>query len=405
LVVNLNTILFILIGSIFIYLNKIRIKYNLTNLSLLVFFFICIFSTLINFEVVGGDNFIKSIFLIRYYIVYILIETLILNKKLEVRYFFHICLAIILFLSIDLIIQFIYGKNILGYEPWEGRITGVFEHEAIAGSFLQKIFIFSLASIFLIRCPSILQKNILFIIYFLIVVFASFVASNRISFLIVISNIFILITFFPTFRKSLILTLLILIPIFYFYNNFDNQIHNKYKSFSKNIVKILNFKKNDLEDVKLTENSNLNENYKSKLPNHSRLFYTSFLSFKESPILGNGIKSFRYKCQNFLNQKNTLCSTHPHNYHLEILHDTGILGFTSLLIFVISLIMFMLKNLKSENNQDYKIISKLLFINFLIIIFPLKSTGSIFTSWNGTLIWLNLAMVNYVNMKIQNARK
>lgn len=67
--------------------------------------------------------------------------------------------------------------------------------------------------------------------------------------------------------------------------------------------------------------------------------------------------------------------------------------------------MFMLKNLKSENNQDYKIISKLLFINFLIIIFPLKSTGSIFTSWNGTLIWLNLAMVNYVNMKIQNARK
>ena len=405
LLVNLNTILFILTGSIFIYLNKIKIKYNLTNLSLLTFFFICILSSLINLEVVGSENFIKSIFLIRYYILYILIETLILNRKLEMKYFFHICLAIILFLSIDLIIQFIYGKNILGYEPWEGRITGIFEHEAIAGSFLQKIFMFSLVSIFLIRYSNIVQKNILLIIYFLIVIFASFVASNRISFLILLSNIFILIAFFPTFRKTLILTLLILTPIFYYSYHVDNQTHLRYKSFSDKIVKILNFKKNNLDEVKISENSNLNENVKSKLPNHAKIFYTSFLSFKESPILGNGLKSFRYNCQNFLNQKNTLCSTHPHNYHLEILHDTGILGFTLMLIFAISLIIVVLKNLKSQNNQDHKIISILLFINFLIIIFPLKSTGSIFTSWNGTLIWLILAIVNYVNIEIQNARK
>ena len=44
--------------------------------------------------------------------------------------------------------QFFYGKNILGYEPWEGRITGIFGSEAIAGGYIQKFLIFSLISIF-----------------------------------------------------------------------------------------------------------------------------------------------------------------------------------------------------------------------------------------------------------------
>ena len=52
--------------------------------------------------------------------------------------------------AIDLVIQFLFGKNILGYEPWEGRITGIFEHEAIAGAYLQKIFIFSLSGALII---------------------------------------------------------------------------------------------------------------------------------------------------------------------------------------------------------------------------------------------------------------
>jgi O-antigen ligase len=399
LIVNLNTLLFILTAPIFIYLNKIKIKFNFTNLTLLAFFFICILSSLINLETIGSDNFLKSVFLIRFYILYILIETLILNRKLEIKYFFHICLAIIIFLSIDLIIQFIYGKNILGYEPWEGRITGIFEHEAIAGSFLQKIFVFSLISIFLIRYSNIVKKNIFQIIYFLIVIFASFVASNRVSFFMLSINIFILIAFFSLFRRSLILTLIILLPIFYYSYQVDFQTNYKYKNFFDTIIKTLNFEKNNLENNKIVENSNLELNSNKELSDHTKLFYTSFLSFKESPFLGNGLKSFRYNCRNFLDKQNTQCSTHPHNYHLEILHDAGILGFILILIFAISLMMMIIKNIKTENNQSHKIISGLLFINFFITIFPFQSTGSIFTSWNGTLIWLILGILNYSNIK------
>ena len=51
-------------------------------------------------------------------------------------------MPILFFLSLDLILQFFYGKNILGFEPWEGRITGVFQDEAVAGAYLQKLFLF-----------------------------------------------------------------------------------------------------------------------------------------------------------------------------------------------------------------------------------------------------------------------
>ena len=142
----------------------------------------------INIDLIGEKNFYKSIFLLRFYFLYLLIETLIFNKKIEVKYFSHVCYLLIILISLDLALQFFIGKNILGYEPWEGRITGIFEHEAIAGSFLQKIYIFSLISIFLIFYLNNKENNYKVILSFIIIIFASFVASNRISFLILISS-------------------------------------------------------------------------------------------------------------------------------------------------------------------------------------------------------------------------
>ncbi len=63
-------------------------------------------------------------------------------------------------------------------------------------------------------------------------------------------------------------------------------------------------------------------------------------TWKYNKILGNGIKSFRVNCNKLQNlegynlgedimkfKRNRLCSNHPHNYYLEILTETGIIGF------------------------------------------------------------------------------
>ena len=113
-------------------------------------------------------------------------------------------------------------------------------------------------------------------------------------------------------------------------------------------------------------------------------------------ILGSGLKSFRYKCFDYEKYESVLCSTHPHNYHLEILHDTGLLGFLLLMYFAIVVLISKYKHIKSRNiTFDEKIILAFIILNFLIEIFPIKSTGSLFSTWTGTILWISVALLNY----------
>ena len=69
-------------------------------------------------------------------------------------------------------------------------------------------------------------------------------------------------------------------------------------------------------------------------------------------------------------------------------------------IFVLLLLTKAIKlTFSKELTHNQKIVLSLLIINFLIEIFPFKSTGSIFTSWNGTMVWLSIALINYKNYK------
>ena len=405
LVVNLNIILFSILGFIYLYLNKIKIRFNSANICLLIFFLVCVISSFVNIDIIGDQNFYKSIFLFKFFFLYILIEALFLNKKINLKYFFYLCYILIIFVSLDLALQFFYGKNILGYEPWEGRITGIFEHEAIAGSYIQKIFIFSLIAIFLLFFKSEKNKNLPIVLSLTTIIFASFIASNRMSFLILISLIVFLILFFKTFRKSLIISLVLLLPIFYYFYQTDSQVNHRYTQLVIKANKIINldkFKNNSEQNFDI---SNSEIKTSKNLPNHSKIFNTSYKSFKDNFLIGNGVKSFRYNCKNYLNQKDTLCSTHPHNYHLEILHDTGLIGFSVLFIFTCLILWKSFRLFQDKRlSHKQKIILALIIVNFLIEIFPLKSTGSIFTTWNGTLVWLSVALVNYGNHERYNKK-
>ena len=404
LLVNINIIIFILLGLSYLLLNKLKIFFNHINLSLLLFFITLIFSSFLNIEEIGLNNFIKSIFLLKFFLLFILIESLIYHQKIKLNYFFNICLILIIFLSIDLSIQFFFGKNIFGYEPWEGRITGIFEHEAVAGSFLQKIFLFSLIGcLMLFFNKGKKEKNFLSLIL-IIVIFGSFVASNRISFLMVLTTVIFLTVFYKIFRKNITAALVLLLPAFLFLYQSNDQINNRYKSFVGKIIQFSNVS----SDIKLNnvevEVLNLKDSEKQKnkkiVNNHAKIYLTTYESFKENIFIGHGLKSFRYRCNKFLKLNNTLCSTHSHNYHLEVLHDVGLLGFLFISFFSFSLIIKTVSRLRTENlSYKEKIILSLLLLNFLIELFPLKSTGSLFTTWNGTLLWLSISLVNYKNSK------
>ena len=120
------------------------------------------------------------------------------------------------------------------------------------------------------------------------------------------------------------------------------------------------------------------------------IYYSAYKVFLERPFLGSGLKSFSYKCQNLKinSNKNYTCSTHPHNIYLEILTNQGITGFILFLLFIIILIK---KNCSHIIPSKITIENKLLTVFFFTILFtelvPIRSYGSIFHTFNGTIFW------------------
>jgi O-antigen ligase len=85
---------------------------------------------------------------------------------------------------------------------------------------------------------------------------------------------------------------------------------------------------------------------------------------------------------------------HPHNYYLEILTETGVIGFILIVaIFLIILFMSFYKKYISQTSfKENNLIIPFIFL-FIAEIFPLKSTGSFFTTGNTTYLFLIMAIL------------
>ena len=127
-------------------------------------------------------------------------------------------------------------------------------------------------------------------------------------------------------------------------------------------------------------------------------FLTSFEIFKKYPIFGSGLRTFRFECgkdytQNIPSKaKNSRCSTHPHNYYFEILSDLGISGLVMFLYFLFKLSSTILNSFIRASASNTIIVSVSLFFLFF---WPLKTTGSIFSSWNSYFYTLSLIIIFY----------
>lgn len=381
LIVNINLALFIISSFFLIKKESIQIKFNSINITLLLFFITIIFSSFVNLKIIGYENFLKSFFLFKFYLVYLLLETLIENNKINLDFFFKISFFLTIFISLDVILQFHFGKNILGYPPFQGRITGIFGPEAIAGAFIQKFFLFSIIGILLIFKNK--KFNNIFFFFIFISAYGAFVASNRMSAIIVLFSIFFIFITLKNFRKPFSIFFIIFLPIVFFSYKYNENIKYKIDNFYHSIEKSFTFfKTKEKEHIKINS--------------HLGIYYATIESFKQNVIIGNGLKSFRHTCFE-LNIKNKTCSIHPHNFHLEILHDVGIIGFIliSLFVFQILLKIYRLYFLRKFDDEE-KIIFFLIILNFLIEIFPIKSTGSFFTTWNGSILWFSICIINYL---------
>ena len=117
--------------------------------------------------------------------------------------------------------------------------------------------------------------------------------------------------------------------------------------------------------------------------------------FKNNLFFGVGLKNFReeskrviYKNDEF-KKTDIRQATHPHQIHLELLSEIGLLGYLAFFVLIFYSIYYSMKNYVIDKNI-YQFVSILFIISNLI---PLIPSGSIFSTFNGGIFWFNFALM------------
>ena len=347
------------------YNKKIRSYYKNTFFYFFLFFWIyLLINTLVTFQNI--DSLRISFFYIRFIIFVVATWYLLdINKKiiLYLFYSFLFCFCILIF---DGFYQFFFKVNILGWEINFNRISSFFGQELILGSYLSRLYpIFFATYILAIK----FKKNLFLYIVILVFVLTEtlvFLSGERSSFIFInLSAIFIFIMAknFKGIRiVSICLSLLLIVMI----TQFDN-------SYKRRLID------NTIDQIGL--NSNKINIFSIQ---HQAHYLAAFKNFKDNPIFGIGVKNFRFVCKDKKYNAAWACSTHPHNTYIQLLAETGIIGF----IFIFTLFIYFLylcgKHLYFSFKKKiflFKDSEIFLLSSILISLWPLVPTGNFFNNW------------------------
>ena len=406
LVININILLFILI-AIFFYKSKIfKIRYHLLDKLIIFLFLFILFTGIFNdFYFISNNlewkphftTIFKSLSFLRFLLLYIILRYLIEYNHLDLKIFFISSFFFSIFVCFDIFYQFFNKEDIFGFEIIGRKISGPFGDELIAGGYIQRFSIFSLFLLPIYFTKNNKTKLIAFqVTLFAILTLGIILSGNRMPLLIFIFIIFLLLFLQKNLRKFLIPFCVIIPLIFLFFYKFNHEIKNNFTSFYKQTTTIVFYviKKDLKSDV---------------VPQYLKEFSTFYDTWLMNKYIGGGIKNFRYYCHerpNIDRSVKFVCNMHPHNYYLEILTEIGLIGLliiATIFLIVVYLSFFKKYFIKSTLNNNL-IVTPFIFA-FFAEIFPIKSTGSFFTTGNATYLFLIMSILVAIIRKENSIEK
>ena len=136
---------------------------------------------------------------------------------------------------------------------------------------------------------------------------------------------------------------------------------------------------------------------KIQMPNaYVKEFEAGYKTWLLNKFVGDGVKSFKKNCQktNVIN-----CGPHPHNYYLEVLADLGLVGLVILLfVSLIAIYRSLIKKFSSFDKKFNYYLSPFILL-FFVEIFPIRTTGSFFSTGNATYFFLILSIIIALSKK------
>ena len=399
--INLNVFLLIVYSLVFFNKKIFKIKLLFLDKIILSFFVLALFSAVINtIESISAENdnssFIKTILFFRYLFLYFVLRFLIENEKIYFKWFFISSLCCTLFVSFDIFYQFAFSQDIFGIKPVHpSKLSGPFGDELVAGGYIHK---FSLFGIFVLPFFKLKKSylslilSMLFLIYFTAII----LSGNRMPLVLFLLSIFLIILFEQKTRKYLPISLIIVSSVFFIIYKNNSIVKNSFDSFFDNSKDIINV----FVIENITKTSKIPE---KRIPIYYQEFKTFYGTWMMNKYIGGGIKSFRHNCPKrkiLSHNERTTCNMHPHNYYLEILTDIGIIGLIiSCLIFIITIYNSLIKNYFLKQTKVINIISVPFIFVFISEIFPLRTSGSFFTTSTSTFIFILIAVIITLSKK------
>lgn len=377
-------------------------KYLLNKVSIFFIFFYLffVFSSILSENVYISLK--NSLFLFRYYFFILGIFTIIKIQKNILISFNLILIVLITFVSIDVLIQLIFGKNILLFEPIGEDITrfsGVFGDELILGSYLSRLFPLSLALIFYNFNNFNFKKLLLITLFFLITGSAVIISGERTALLYTIGILIFIIIYIKELRKFFLITLIIFPIVLLSIINFSPDV--KKRVIDSTYEQIFTYKINS---------SSMGKRLNIFSYGHQKHLETSYLIFKDNYILGTGPNTFDIICRDtsylIKYEGGESCSNHPHNSYAQLASETGIIGIFYFLIPFVYLSFILLKLIFKKcitlpfilDNKIYcfKNYHLLILLSLMITLWPFAPTGSVFNSWLNGIYYLPLGLLAFL---------
>ncbi len=419
LMANIFTIILFLICLSFGQKNEFLNFFQKYKILIILFLLIAILNVIFSETYFYSLTKLMSFFRFFLFSLSIIILLDICNKNIST--YSKIYLGFIIFLIMDSYIQLFFGYDIFGFSynyDYE-RLTGPFKDEMIIGNYL---LYFGFLCIALINQFNKINIVYNFILFFIIVI-TVLVSGERTPFISLI-YFFSFLFLFSNKKKFVFITSFILIIFSVGIINFSDRLSEKYTISS--IPKLT-----DIESKTFRPKATDNQRNQEKVKKDVNIFNELNISFRsnqyvghysraidilrENYILGTGFKSYRKICGAYetLEQPNQYgtdknrrltCSIHPHNYHLEILSDTGIVGYLTFLS-LITYIIYLFFNKKLYKNFSVCILFSLI----ITYIFPLKPSGSFFSTNSAFIFWFLIGhffyFSKYLNISLSSSKK
>ena len=351
------------------YVFKNKEFYFFNNKPLIIFFIFCIYCILLSIFVAEDMmlSFESSLFYFRIGVFSCFIWYLIDKDKSILNFFYYALVLCFSVLVIDGYIQHFTGVNLIGFKISGIRVSSFFGDELIMGSYLSRLFPL-LFALFLVKKKQKFEIYFIGLLFILVDVLIFMSGERSAFFLLNLSTVFIIILI-KEYQKFRLVTFIIAIICVFILSLYSTNLSQR-------------MFKGPAEDMGLVKSSKETVIFSKA---HDSLIRTAYNMFKDQPLLGHGPKMFRIICKDekYATGINP-CMTHPHNFYIQLLAETGIIGFLFLLSALVYVVYTALRQFKSiilketRPLSDYQVC---LLAGMLITVWPLTTNGNFFNNW------------------------